>query len=111
MSELRNGLTAVITAGTAHTQFAGRSILRFSDGGDRRVFGKTGTADTLPGMNTALFAGWIEPDRDPKKKGIARRRLAFACSVSHVARGQFGAGVCGLLTAEILQALDIPKPP
>jgi cell division protein FtsI/penicillin-binding protein 2 len=116
--ELRAGLVAVIRGakGTAHSQFVSgqsakpfmRPILLFSDGRDQdRVFAKTGTADTVNNFNTANFAGWIEPDN---KKGITRR-LAFACSVTHTARGQFGASVCGLLTAEILQAIDDEKAP
>jgi cell division protein FtsI/penicillin-binding protein 2 len=57
----------------------------------QRIYGKTGTADTVTGMNSAWFAGWIEDV-------AGRRRIAFACWVSHTR--DTGGRACGALIAK-----------
>jgi cell division protein FtsI/penicillin-binding protein 2 len=62
----------------------------------QRIHGKTGTADTVPGMNSAWFAGWID--------NIAgRRRVAFACWISHTR--DTGGAACGSLIARLVPKL------
>jgi cell division protein FtsI/penicillin-binding protein 2 len=61
-----------------------------------RVYGKTGTADTVTGMNSAWFAGWIEDI-------AGRRRVAFACWVSHTR--DTGGRACGALIARLTPRL------
>jgi cell division protein FtsI/penicillin-binding protein 2 len=63
----------------------------------QRIYGKTGTADTVTGMNSAWFAGYIN--------GVAgRRRVAFACWVSHTR--DTGGRACGALIARLAPRLD-----
>lgn len=59
----------------------------------RRIFGKTGTADTTEGMNSAWFAGWMNDV-------AGRKRVAFACLVSHTR--ETGGRACGRLMAGVL---------
>jgi cell division protein FtsI/penicillin-binding protein 2 len=59
----------------------------------KRIYGKTGTADTTDGMNSAWFAGWMD--------NIAgRKRVAFTCLVSHTR--ETGGRACGRLMAGLL---------
>lgn len=62
----------------------------------QRVYGKTGTADTVSGMNSAWFAGWIDDV-------AGRRRVAFACWVSHTR--DTGGRACGALIAKLAPKL------
>jgi cell division protein FtsI/penicillin-binding protein 2 len=59
----------------------------------RRIFGKTGTADTVEGMNSAWFAGWMNDV-------AGRKRVAFTCLVSHTR--ETGGRACGRLMAGLL---------
>ncbi|MEN5082982.1 penicillin-binding transpeptidase domain-containing protein [Bosea sp. TWI1241] len=59
----------------------------------RRIFGKTGTADTTDGMNSAWFAGWMNDV-------AGRKRVAFTCLVSHTR--ETGGRACGRLMAGLL---------
>jgi cell division protein FtsI/penicillin-binding protein 2 len=62
----------------------------------QRIYGKTGTADTVTGMNSAWFAGWINDV-------AGRRRIAFACWVSHTR--DTGGRACGALIARLAPRL------
>lgn len=62
----------------------------------QRIYGKTGTADTVTGMNSAWFAGWIDDV-------AGRRRVAFACWVSHTR--DTGGRACGALIARLAPRL------
>lgn len=59
----------------------------------RRIYGKTGTADTIEGMNSAWFAGWMNDV-------AGRKRVAFTCLVSHTR--ETGGRACGRLMAGLL---------
>ena len=59
----------------------------------RRIYGKTGTADTTDGMNSAWFAGWMNDV-------AGRKRVAFTCLVSHTR--ETGGRACGRLMAGLL---------
>jgi cell division protein FtsI/penicillin-binding protein 2 len=59
----------------------------------KRIFGKTGTADTTDGMNSAWFAGWMD-------NVAGRKRVAFTCLVSHTR--ETGGRACGRLMAGLL---------
>jgi cell division protein FtsI/penicillin-binding protein 2 len=59
----------------------------------RRIYAKTGTADTAPGYNSAWLAGWIND-------AVGRRRIAFACWVTHTQLT--GGKACGQLMVPIL---------
>ncbi len=65
-----------------------------------RIYGKTGTADTSPGMNSAWFAGWIND-------AAGRRRIAFACWVTHTQLS--GGKACGQLMAPLLAKIGAMK--
>jgi cell division protein FtsI/penicillin-binding protein 2 len=60
----------------------------------RRIYSKTGTADTAPGYNSAWLAGWIND-------AAGRRRIAFACWVTHTQLT--GGRACGQMMAPLLQ--------
>jgi cell division protein FtsI/penicillin-binding protein 2 len=62
----------------------------------QRIYGKTGTADTVTGMNSAWFAGYINDV-------AGRRRIAFACWVSHTR--DTGGAACGSLIAKVAPQL------
>ncbi len=59
----------------------------------RRIYAKTGTADTAPGYNSAWLAGWIND-------AAGRRRIAFSCWVTHTQLS--GGKACGALMAPLL---------
>jgi cell division protein FtsI/penicillin-binding protein 2 len=59
----------------------------------RRIYSKTGTADTAPGYNSAWLAGYIN-------EAAGRRRIAFACWVTHTQLT--GGRACGQLMAPLL---------
>ncbi len=59
----------------------------------RRIYSKTGTADTAPGYNSAWLAGWIND-------AAGRRRIAFSCWVTHTQLS--GGKACGALMAPLL---------
>ncbi|MGL5113917.1 MAG: penicillin-binding transpeptidase domain-containing protein [Beijerinckiaceae bacterium] len=61
-----------------------------------RIYAKTGTADTSEGMNSAWLAGWVN-------EVAGRRRVAFACWVTHTTLT--GGGACGALMAPLLAKL------
>jgi cell division protein FtsI/penicillin-binding protein 2 len=59
----------------------------------RRIYAKTGTADTAPGYNSAWLAGYIND-------AAGRRRIAFSCWVTHTQLT--GGRACGMLMAPLL---------
>jgi cell division protein FtsI/penicillin-binding protein 2 len=59
----------------------------------RRIYAKTGTADTAPGYNSAWLAGYIND-------AAGRRRIAFSCWVTHTQLT--GGKACGQLMAPLL---------
>jgi cell division protein FtsI/penicillin-binding protein 2 len=66
----------------------------------RRIYAKTGTADTAPGYNSAWLAGWIND-------AAGRRRIAFTCWVTHTQLT--GGGACGALMAPMLAKIGAMK--
>ncbi len=65
-----------------------------------RIYGKTGTADTSPGMNSAWIAGWIND-------AAGRRRIAYTCWISHTTLS--GGRACGALMAPLLAKIGALK--
>jgi cell division protein FtsI/penicillin-binding protein 2 len=113
---LRAGLHAVVAApgGSAYDVFrAGRArgartapaplASLVVNGGEARLFGKTGTATINKRYNTVWFAGWIEA-----RPGGIPRRLAFVCQAIQQPAGQklTGGSVCAPIMRDILLRLD-----
>lgn len=89
-------------AGTADSYFKDADWAKY-------VYGKTGTAEFVRrgnADNTGWLAGWIEPEAIP---GIDRR-IAFACMVTHVKGGSFGADACGPAIRNIIEGLRAAQP-
>ena len=115
---LRDGLHAVVASpgGSAYDVFRSgfrpRSArtppaplaLLLANGGEARLFGKTGTATINKRYNTVWFAGWIEARPG---SGIPRR-LAFVCQAIQQPAGQklTGGSVCAPIIRDILLRLD-----
>jgi cell division protein FtsI/penicillin-binding protein 2 len=66
----------------------------------RRIYAKTGTADTTEGMNSAWLAGYIND-------AYGRRRIAFTCWITHTQLT--GGGACGTLMAPMLAKIGAMK--
>ncbi len=94
---IRQGMKRVPEDGTVRQVFKDR---RF-DTLRPALYAKTGTADlSLEGdINNAWLAGWVEPGGLPGEK----RRLAFACVISHTQ--EVGGRECGAVVAGFLAAL------
>jgi cell division protein FtsI/penicillin-binding protein 2 len=94
---IRQGLKRVPEDGTAQQAFKDRrfAVLRPA------LYAKTGTADLSRegDINNAWLAGWVEPGGIPGEK----RRLAFACLISH--SREVGGRECGAVVAGFLAAL------
>jgi cell division protein FtsI/penicillin-binding protein 2 len=102
---LRAGLHGVVAArgGSATSYFANAQSLVLN-GGESRLFGKSGTATITKRYNTTWLVGWIEGNPN---SGITKR-LAFTCEVIRQPAGQkmTGGRVCGPLIRDILLRLD-----
>lgn len=112
---LRRGLKAVVSfaGGTADNAFRPFGDMH------QYVWGKTGTATVTDGDDrragsartghTVWFAGWIDPAGDSfwlkgkAAKSPVKRRIAFACMVTH--SDGFGGTVCAPLIAKILDQI------
>ncbi len=102
LAGLRSAMHNVAVNGTASDAFERSPLLS-------RVYGKTGTAQTVKGngndlhsTNSVWFVGWVDGLGQRKWRG---RRIAFACLVTHIAqRGEFAAGgtLCAPLVEQIL---------
>jgi beta-lactamase class D len=102
---LRAGLHGVVAArGGSATSYLANAQSLVLNGGEPRMFGKTGTATITKRYNTVWFVGWIEGNQN---SGITKR-LAFACQVIQQPVGQkmTGGKVCAPLIREILLRLD-----
>lgn len=105
MSEtLWRGMSGVINSpsGTAYRYFQDKTWAE-------HVSAKTGTAEF--GLNdlewnTGWLSGWFEPQSIP---GL-NRRIAFACMVTHVRKGGFGADACAPAIRDIIEDLRLKFP-
>jgi cell division protein FtsI/penicillin-binding protein 2 len=92
---LREGMKAVPETGTAQSAFVG-------DEHRCVTWGKTGTAETefhaaggqVRSLRSVWFIGW--------QRETGGRELAFACSLTHLAPGNYGGSWCGPLMQRIL---------
>ena len=103
LRNLRTALADVVHVGTAAGKFG-----PLTD----RVFGKTGTAQVgqnATDPNTVWFVGWIE---GLKLAGFEKRRIAFACMVTHANKDEAAGGrVCAPLMRILFQRIEAQQQP